>query len=224
MTPEQRVELEARVDRAVRRGDLSQARSDLVELLASFPEDERLRSRLEAFESTALPGELRPSRPSPPDATLPPAEAPEVHAERLVQEGDLPGALAAYRRAVHANPENELLRERLAELFEQVRHQGEGTSDPDAPTAADPASAGDPGQEPGTPDAWAAVPSASAPSEAPEVPVASPTPHAESAPSPAASSPSSPPPGKDAVASQGHDPVARLEQLLERLQERRRPL
>ena len=113
--------MEARVDRAVRRGDLSQARADLVELLESFPDDARLKSRLEAFESTALPGELLPPRPAaaPAPASLP--ESPEVIAEQRVQAGDLAGALAAYRQAVKDHPENDLFRERLAELFEQVR-------------------------------------------------------------------------------------------------------
>lgn len=284
MTPDQRVEMEARVDRAVRRGDLSQAREDLVVLLESFPDDARLRDRLEAFESTALPGELRPSRPATPSEA--PSEAPEVLAERLVQEGDLPGALAAYRQAVTHHPENELFRERLAELFEQVRMGGDAdaeppsssvgsepeavavepaqpiTSTPERGASMDlPASEPEPGAAtPAPPAAAVDLPQqlASTPERGPlmDVPGVSGASRAEpgattSASTAAATAPAAPaehgasPPRDQETSSEaaplarapagptvrgsgapdeapGHDPVARLEQLLERLQSRRR--
>ncbi len=113
-------DLEQRAERAVRRGDLLAALDLFERLSGERPEDERIRGRIESVRSLLQPSELvhrRRAEPqgdaAPEDAALTDAELGELHAAN----GRYPQAVQAYRRAVAAHPGNELLRERLAELF-----------------------------------------------------------------------------------------------------------
>lgn len=111
-------ELEQRAERAVRRGELLAALEIYEAYLAQQPDDERVRSRMEAVRALLQPSELvsrRRADPEEPDAVSPPAgpaEQGEVHAS----SGRFAEAAEAYGRAVEANPENQLLKERLDEL------------------------------------------------------------------------------------------------------------
>ena len=111
-------ELEQRAERAVRRGELLAAIEHFEAHLAQHPEDERVRARMEAVRSLLHPSEMvsrRRTEPEDGDAANAPAtdaEVGEIHAS----SGRFADAAQAYERAVAANPENELLRERYEEL------------------------------------------------------------------------------------------------------------
>jgi tetratricopeptide (TPR) repeat protein len=111
-------ELEQRAERAVRRGELLVAIEHFEAHLAQNPEDERVRTRMEAVRALLQPSELvsrRRTEPEEKDAGVAPvsdAEVGEMHAG----SGRFAEAAEAYERAVAANPENELLGERLREL------------------------------------------------------------------------------------------------------------
>jgi tetratricopeptide (TPR) repeat protein len=119
MDEQHREGLEQRAERAVRRGELLVALDAFERLLAERPEDERLRGKIESVRSLLQPSELvhrRRAEPLPAQASesaLNDAEQGELHASN----GRYELALQCYRRAVEAHPNNELLRERLAELF-----------------------------------------------------------------------------------------------------------
>jgi tetratricopeptide (TPR) repeat protein len=111
-------ELEQRAERAVRRGELLAAIELFEAYLAQEPDDDRIRSRMEAVRALLQPSELVNRRRTEPEETVPAAppvtdtEAGEIHAS----SGRFLEAAEAYERAVSANPENELLQERLREL------------------------------------------------------------------------------------------------------------
>ncbi len=112
-------ELEQRAERAVRRGELLVALDALERLLAERPDDERLRGRIESVRSLLQPSELVHRRRAEPLAEQP-AEAALNDAEQgelFASSGRYEQAVQCYRRAVAAHPKNELLQERLAELF-----------------------------------------------------------------------------------------------------------
>jgi tetratricopeptide (TPR) repeat protein len=111
-------ELEQRAERAVRRGELLVAIEHFEAHLAQHPEDERVRSRMEAVRALLQPSELvsrRRTEPEDPEAGKAPASDAEV-AEMHAGSGRFAEAAEAYERAVAANPDNELFRERLSEL------------------------------------------------------------------------------------------------------------
>lgn len=107
-------------ERAVRRGELSEALRLYRRLLAESPGDDAARARIAAIQSLLQPHELTApsSAPSLPDVHLPQTPTPEQRAELLFERGDLAAALAAYERIVEERPENELARERRTELAE----------------------------------------------------------------------------------------------------------
>jgi len=111
-------ELEQRAERAVRRGELLAALEHFEAYLAQHPEDERIRARMESVRALLQPSELvsrRRADPEEPDPSTPrPGDAEQ--GEALASSGRFAEAAKAYERAVAAHPENELLRERLAEL------------------------------------------------------------------------------------------------------------
>lgn len=111
-------ELEQRAERAVRRGDLLVALELFEAVLAQRPEDERVRQRMEAVRALLQPSELVHRRRPEPEANAPraseasDAEQGELHAA----SGRFLEAAEAYRRALAANPGNQLFRERFEEL------------------------------------------------------------------------------------------------------------
>ncbi|HZR08868.1 MAG TPA: tetratricopeptide repeat protein [Myxococcales bacterium] len=111
-------EMEQRAERAVRRGELLVAIEHFEAHLAQHPDDERVRSRMEAVRALLQPSELvsrRRTEPEEPDAATAPAGDAEV-GEMHAGSGRFAEAAEAYERAIAANPENELFRERLQEL------------------------------------------------------------------------------------------------------------
>ena len=110
--------MEQRAERAVRRGELLVAIEHFEAHLAQHPDDERVRSRMEAVRALLQPSELvsrRRTEPEEPDAATAPAGDAEV-GEMHAGSGRFAEAAEAYERAIAANPENELFRERLQEL------------------------------------------------------------------------------------------------------------
>lgn len=118
MTPEQRVALEQRAERSIRRGDLADALRCLGTVARAFPNDQALKERLEQIEGSLQPQELVNasttwhSEPSSLSATG------AQRAEALASRGDFIGAVSVYRTLARENPSSELIRERLAELFQ----------------------------------------------------------------------------------------------------------
>lgn len=132
MSPADRQALEARADRCLRRGELSEAFALYRELTAAFPGDAALRARVQELEGSLQPAELMSAKAN---FRAEPADAPRSEteqAEQLAAAGDYAGAIAAYRRLLTARPDNELVRERLHELFTLARA---AAPRPSAPTA-----------------------------------------------------------------------------------------
>jgi tetratricopeptide (TPR) repeat protein len=119
MSPEQRAEIESRADRHLRRGELSQAVTGFQAILAAFPQDIGIRRKLVQIAESLDPVDLRLPETSSPAGSAP--TSAELEAERLLDQGDHRGALAAYRRAIDERPDDERLKQCLAELFEKVR-------------------------------------------------------------------------------------------------------
>ncbi len=121
MTPEDRKSVEGRADRALRRGELSEAFALFQELEQAFPDDAGLRAKITNLKESLQPAELFNTRSN---FKAEPAVAPTSEseaAERLVASGDYAGAIATYRRLLVDRPDNELIRDRLAELFTHAR-------------------------------------------------------------------------------------------------------
>jgi tetratricopeptide (TPR) repeat protein len=142
------VELEARAERAVRRGELLHALELYESLLAERPEDDRVRSRMESVRALLQPSEMVSRRRTEPEevepaeglAPLSDAEQGEMHAS----SGRFEEAVRCYDRALQKAPRNELLRERFEELRKLsppsslARHDGLDRAeklDPFTPTA-----------------------------------------------------------------------------------------
>jgi len=118
MTPEARAEMQARAERALRRGELADAVGLYEALAQAFPADEALAQKLALLRESLQPMELQKARPPPREELLPLGpSSPVQEGERLFALGDYAGAAAAYRRALQERPGNELLQERLLELY-----------------------------------------------------------------------------------------------------------
>ncbi len=119
-------ELEQLAERAVRRGELLIALEHFEAFLAQQPDDDRVRQRMESVRALLQPSELVSRRRSEPDIphpsadTLSDAERGEMHAS----SGRFDEAARVYERALAQSPNNELLRERLAELRALARPIG----------------------------------------------------------------------------------------------------
>jgi tetratricopeptide (TPR) repeat protein len=119
MTPEARAEMQARAERALRRGELAEAVGLYEQLAQAFPEDQALAQKLALLRESLQPMELQKSRPAP-NREAPLTQGPSSpvqEGERLFALGDYAGAAAAYRRALQERPDSELIQERLLELY-----------------------------------------------------------------------------------------------------------
>jgi tetratricopeptide (TPR) repeat protein len=130
MKPEARAEMVAHAERALRRGELIEAVSLYESLCQSFPEDSTLALRLTHVREMLQPEELQMLRTSRANTQVEEPEpvpqgpsTPVAEGERLFALGDYVGAAAAYRRALQAQPHNELIRERLVEVYRLASHQ-----------------------------------------------------------------------------------------------------
>ncbi|QSQ25760.1 tetratricopeptide repeat protein [Pyxidicoccus parkwayensis] len=142
MTPGARADMEARADRALRRGELAEALHLYESLVQAFPDDAALALKLTNLRDSLQPAELQvlqASRP-PEEASLPLApSSPAQEGERLFALGDYVGAAAAYRRALQERPDSELLKERLIELYGLAREMPlQSPTDKALPKAAEP--------------------------------------------------------------------------------------
>ena len=134
MEPEEREVVEAKADRAMRRGELSTALELFQQLLTAFPGDVGLQRKLSGLKENLQPMELVSAKsrfvPEPPSTK---SAAPLDEAEALAAKGDYAGAIARYRKALSEKPDSELLKERLAELFRLVQAQAPRRAAPPAP-------------------------------------------------------------------------------------------
>lgn len=116
--------MEARADRALRRGELVEALDLYEALLLAFPDDGALADKLANLRESLQPLELQKLEairpPEEPELPLGPS-SPAQEGERLFALGDYVGAAAAYRRAVQERPDNELFKERLIEVYRMAK-------------------------------------------------------------------------------------------------------
>ncbi|MDP3156774.1 MAG: tetratricopeptide repeat protein [Archangium sp.] len=117
MTQDERVQLETQVERHVRRGELSEARALLERLCSAFPEDALLADRLVQLEQGLDPAERRRVAMSRIEPTGK-HKTPMHEAEALAAGGKYKEAILIYRQLLEARPDWELVKERLAELFQ----------------------------------------------------------------------------------------------------------
>jgi tetratricopeptide (TPR) repeat protein len=118
MNPEARVEMVSHAERALRRGELSEAVGLYERLCRAFPQDPGLALKLANLREMLQPEELQAIQASLRHEPMPLGpSSPVTEGERLFTLGDYVGAAAAYRRALQERPDSELIRERLVELF-----------------------------------------------------------------------------------------------------------
>ncbi|QDE69031.1 hypothetical protein BHS09_19760 [Myxococcus xanthus] len=120
MNPAARADMESRADRALRRGELTEALGLYESLVRAFPADEGLVLKLANARELLQPAELEVLEAARAEASIPlpmGPSSPVQEGERLFALGDYAGAAACYRRAVQERPDSELLKERLIEIF-----------------------------------------------------------------------------------------------------------
>ena len=117
MTQEERAQLETRVERHVRRGELSEARAGLERLCMAFPEDALLADRLVQLEQGLDPAERRRVATGRVEPTGN-HKTPMHEAEALAAAGKYKAAIFIYRQLLKTQPDWDLVKERLAELFQ----------------------------------------------------------------------------------------------------------
>jgi tetratricopeptide (TPR) repeat protein len=125
MTPEARAEMVAQAERALRRGELDEALHLYETLGRVFPDDSALALKLTHLRESLQPQEIQSARALQasilPNSIPQGPSSPVAEGERLFALGDYAGAAAAYRRALQARPDSELIRERLEELYRLAR-------------------------------------------------------------------------------------------------------
>ena len=117
MLPEERAALEAKVDRHLRRGEMGDAFACLAQLAEAFPDELELQDRLAQLEESLDPAEKRRVamlRPEPTGSN----KSPMHRAEALAAQGKYVEAIEIYRALLASRPDWELVKERLAELFQ----------------------------------------------------------------------------------------------------------
>ncbi len=130
MTPDERTEAEARADRALRRGELSTALELFQAIAAAYPTDELVQQKLRRIRENLQPMELSHAKTRVPIDQAPPPTNSIQSAEALAARGDYAGAIALYRKALEKRPDSDLIRERLAELFQIAQAMAPKSSPP----------------------------------------------------------------------------------------------
>ncbi|MBI5494115.1 MAG: tetratricopeptide repeat protein, partial [Deltaproteobacteria bacterium] len=124
-------------DKLLRRGDLPAARAAYVALLAEAPPQYHapLKARIQRVDELMHPQERGAAYPR----SVPP-QSEQAQAEAAVNAGRLDEAIATYHRLVAGRPDDQLARERLAELTalraQQARPAPAVTARPAAPPPA----------------------------------------------------------------------------------------
>ena len=131
MTPDERTEAEARADRALRRGELSTALTLFQAIAAAFPSDELIQVKLKRIRENLQPMELSNAKTRVPLDKSPPPTNSIQSAEALAARGDYAGAIALYRKALAKRPDSDLIKERLAELFQIAQAMAPRASAPE---------------------------------------------------------------------------------------------
>ncbi len=139
MTADERDTLEAKGDRAMRRGELSTALSFFEQLCVAFPADAPLAEKLKNLKENLQPMELTSAKSRfVPDPSGPRRGGALLEqAETFASRGDYAAAIATYRKALADQPSNELLKDRLTELFRIMQSQGARASVPPAPKSVE---------------------------------------------------------------------------------------
>jgi len=145
VTPDERTEAEVRADRALRRGELSTALELYTAIAAAFPNDELVAQKLKRIRENLQPMELSHAKTRVPIDQAPPPTNSIQSAEALAARGDYAGAIALYRKALEKRPDSDLIRERLAELFQIAQAMAPKAA---APGAAVPPAASSPPAHP----------------------------------------------------------------------------
>ncbi len=130
MGPDERAQWESAAERALRRGELSEALGALRRLAAAFPADEHVAARLARLQDALEPAELlnpKATFRAEPDG---PPQSPLDDAERRAARGDFVGAIRLYQQLLAAQPTNQLARERLDELTRLSQVQAPRSSPP----------------------------------------------------------------------------------------------
>ena len=119
MTPEDRAQLEAAIDRHLRRGELSEAWAALSKLSDAFPGDAASAARIKHLEESLEPSEWRKMTMARVDRSA--LKTPMHLAEEAAAQGRFTEALELYPALLDLNPHQELIKERLAELYQLAR-------------------------------------------------------------------------------------------------------
>ncbi len=117
MTPEERTSHETQAERHLRRGELAEAYAVLSKLASAFPDEPELASRVAQLEQSLDPEERRRVAMTVPEPTGK-HKTPMHEAEALAAKGRYKEAIALYRGLLAQRPDWDLVKERLAELFE----------------------------------------------------------------------------------------------------------
>lgn len=123
MSPDDRSALESKAERHLRRGELSDAWATLQQLALAFPDDAALADRLHQLEESMDPLERRRVAVAKVEVSGV-FKSPMHQAESLAAAGKYAEAITIYRKLLEGDPGGELVKERLAELFQlaQVAH------------------------------------------------------------------------------------------------------
>ncbi|MBL8912384.1 MAG: hypothetical protein JNM17_16955 [Archangium sp.] len=117
MTPAERSTLEHQIERHVKRGEMGDAYAIAQKLADAFPEDIAIAGRLVELENSMEPSERRAFAAKRHESTGA-HKSPVSQAEALAASGKYAEAITIYRQLLSARPEWELVKERLAELFQ----------------------------------------------------------------------------------------------------------
>ncbi len=117
MTPGERTALESQSDRHLRRGELSEAWALLQKLAHEFPGDASLAERLAMLEESMDPAERRRVAVARVESSGT-FKSPMHEAESLAAAGRYAEAITVYRKLLTERPDWDLVKERLAELFQ----------------------------------------------------------------------------------------------------------
>lgn len=119
MTPQERETLEHQAERCLRRGELSEAFSTFKQIAAAFPADAAIKRRIDDLQDSLQPSELMDAKSNFRRETGSGQPTSLIdEAEMNASKGDYKGAISIYRQLMEGQPGSELIRERLAELFQ----------------------------------------------------------------------------------------------------------
>jgi tetratricopeptide (TPR) repeat protein len=117
MTNEERAALEHQIERHVKRGEMGDAYAKVQQLAEAFPDDIAIAGKLIELENSLEPSERRVFAARRHESTGA-HKSPVSQAEALAASGRYAEAITIYRALLASRPEWDLVKERLAELFQ----------------------------------------------------------------------------------------------------------